>query len=202
MKFPFASEKFIKFFGRYIAAGLMVIIVLLCAAFYISGRPKKLTSYEGVTLGMGMAEVKYILGYPDSVLHPKKRVGTGKSEWQAFQIHASKEDVERSPNGVNDFYDWQYEKIYKRLDIGFGEGTSKVRSIGCYVDLQNAASVGVCAINGIKTNDLEEVVYDKFGEPSSSDITGVTKTIEYKNLNMKIYLTKKHVYYIKVEEIN
>ncbi len=166
---------------------------------YISNLPKKIISYEGISLGMDMTEVKYILGYPDRVLHPEEDLNKGKGKKDLAQIWASKEDIERSPNGVNDFFDWQYEKGVKRIDIGFDSSTSKVTSIGCYVDERKFVGAGTCSINGIQSLDKEEDIFGKLGTPSSSVIDNTTKTMVYSKYNMKINLVKKTAYYIIVQ---
>ncbi len=166
---------------------------------YISNLPKKSMSFEGISLGMDMNEVKYILGYPDSVLHPEEDLNKGKRKKMGIQMVASKEDIERSPNGVSDFYDWQFEKGAKRIDVGFDSSTSRVTSIGCYVDERKFVDAGTCAINGIQALEKEEDIFEKLGTPSSSFIENATKTVVYSKYNMKIYLVKKTAYYIIVQ---
>ena len=184
------------------------IAILVCCFFiassyylyrYISNLPKKIISYEGISLGMDMSEVKYILGYPDSASHPEEVLNEGKRRLRLSQIFASKEDIERSPNVVNDFFDWQYEKGVKIIDIGFDSSTSKVTSIGCYVDERKFVDAGTCAVNGIQSLDKEEDIFRKLGTPSSSVIDNTTKTMVYSKYNMKINLVKKTAYNIIVQ---
>ena len=184
----------------------MVISIFIVTLYflyrYISNLPKKVIAYEGISLEMDMSEVKYILGYPDSVLYPLEDVNKGKGKKMLAQLLASKEDIERSPNGAIDFYDWQYDKGVKRIDIGFDNSTSKVTSIGCYVDEREFVDAGTCAINGIQALDNEEDIFRKLGTPSSSVIDNTTKTVVYSKYNMKINLVKKTAYYIIVENFN
>lgn len=138
-----------------------------------------------------MNEIKYILGYPDSVLHPEEDLNKGKGKKMLAQMLASKEDIDRSPPGINDFYDWQYEYGVKRIDIGFDNSSSKVTSIGCYVDQNKYDDAETCSINGIQAFDKEEVIFRRLGLPSTSVINNITKTVVYTKYNMEIKLVKK-----------
>ena len=116
------------------------------------------------------------------------------------QMNASKEEIERSPNGVKDFYDWQFNKGNKRIDIGFSLSTKKVSSVGCYVDSNEFVNSGTCAVNNIQSMDTEETIIDKLGSPTTSTIEDSVKTLIYNKLNMKIMLSKKTAYYIIIEK--
>lgn len=166
---------------------------------YISNLPKKVIAYEGISLGMDMAEVKYILGYPDSVFHPAEDENKGKGKKMMVRWKASKEDITRSANGVNDFYLWDFSRGAKRIDVEFDNSTLKVNSIGCYVDTRNFVDLGTCAVNSIQALDSEEVIFDKLGTPSTSVIDDSTKTVEYSKYNMTISLVKKSAYFIRVK---
>lgn len=189
-----------------IVSGLIGICLASIASYhlfsYVSNLPKRITTYEGISIGMSMAEVKYILGYPDDVLHPAEDMSEGKGEKLLMQRYADKEDIRRSPKGVDGFYDWQYRLGPKRIDVEFDKSSLTVRSIGCYTDAKLfPVEPGTCAINNIQASDIEEVVLDKLGVPSSSVIENSTKILEYANYNMKIFLTRKVAYYIIVEDL-
>ena len=169
---------------------------------YISKLPKKVTNFEGVALGMDMSEVKYIFGYPDYVYYPVEDLNKGKGKPMMAQMQATKEQIEHSANGVNDFYNWSFNRGVKRIDIDFDSSNNKVNSIGCYVDVEKYINAGTCKVNNIQAMDIEEVIFDKLGSPSSSAIDNSTKTIIYNKYNMKIRLVKKTAYYIIVEELN
>jgi hypothetical protein len=116
-------------------------------------------------------------------------------------MNASKEEIERSPNGVKDFYDWQFNKANKRVDIGFSSTTNKVSSVGCYIDSTVFVESGTCTINNIQAMDTEETIIDKLGSPTTSSIEDSVKTLTFNKLNMKIMLTKKIAYYIIIEKL-
>ena len=92
--------------------------------------PKKATTYEGISLGASMDEVKYILGFPSYVLHPIEDLSKGKGKPMMAQMQATDKEIQNSSNGVDDFFDWQYDKDIKRIDIGFDVATRRVKSIG------------------------------------------------------------------------
>jgi hypothetical protein len=199
--FNFNFNKFYK-----IVFSIFIICLLIATSFslyrYIANLPKKVIAYEGISLGMDMSEVMYILGYPDAVYHPAEDFNKGKGKKMMTQLEASNEDIERSTNGVKSFYDWKYDRGVKRIDVGFNTSTLKVKSIGCYVDTKNFVDSGTCYVNNIQVLDSEEDVFDKLGVPTTSAIDDVTKTIKYYNYNMKINLVKEKVYYIIVENFN
>ena len=116
------------------------------------------------------------------------------------QMNASKEEIERSPNGVKDFYDWQFNKGNKRIEIGFNSSTNKVSSIGCYVDSNEFVNSGTCTVNNIQAMDTEETIIDKLGSPTTSTIEDSVKTLIFHKFNMKIMLSKKTAYYIIIEK--
>jgi hypothetical protein len=194
-------KKFLKI-ALIVGMACLASVAFYLAYGYISKLPKKVINFEGVALGMDMSEVKYILGYPDSVLYPVEDFNKGKGKPMMAQMLATKEQIERSANGVNDFYDWQFNRGAKRIDIGFDSSNNKVNSIGCYVDAKDYINAGTCAVNNIQALDSEEVILEKLGKPSSSIIDNSTKTITYNKYNLKINLVKKTAYYIIVEELN
>jgi hypothetical protein len=189
-----------------IVFAIFLICLLIATSYslysYIKTLPKKVIAYEGISLGMDMSEVMYVLGYPDSVYHPAEDFNKGKGKIMMTQLEASKEDIEHSSNGVKSFYDWKFDRGVKRIDVGFNSSTLKVNSIGCYVDASNFVDSGTCYVNNIQVLDSEEDIFNKLGAPSTSAINDVTKTIKYYNYNMKINLVKERAYYIIVEDFN
>ena len=185
-----------------VGVSCLASIAFYLAYGYISKLPKKVINFEGVALGMDMSEVKYIFGYPDYVYYPVEDLNKGKGKPMMAEMQATKEQIEHSANGVNDFYSWQFNRGVKRIDIGFDSSNNKVNSIGCYVDVEKYVNSGTCMVNNIQALDIEEVIFDKLGSPSSSVIDNSTKTIIYNKYNMKVLLVKKTAYYIIVEELN
>jgi hypothetical protein len=181
---------------------LFIVFLIGCyfSYQYILKLPKKIITYQDISLGMEMDEVIYVLGYPNSVLHPIEDLNKGKGKPMLAQMNASKEEIERSPNRVKDFYDWQFNKGNKRIDIGFSSTTNKVSSVGCYIDSNAFVDSGTCAINNIQAMDTEDTIIDKLGSPTTSSIEDSVKTLTFNNFNMKIMLSKKIAYYIIIEK--
>jgi hypothetical protein len=50
----------------------------------------------------------------------------------------------------------------------------------------------------VNIGDTEGDVKSALGQPSLEELSGVTKTITYDKLNVRLYLTKQKVYMIKV----
>jgi hypothetical protein len=182
---------------------LVIFFVLICfgvlyfSLMYISNLPKKVSEYQGISLGSSKDEVWYSLGVPYEVLFPLEEMKEIKGFWQRF---ATKEEIKKAPNGEKGFNTWQYEKKGYRIDINFDPLTGKVNQIGCYVSHGEWTDVTACRVNGIGALDSEDRVIDILGKPSSSSISGLTKELLYPNLNMKIILKQKSVYYIIVSQ--
>jgi len=183
---------------------LVTLFVLICSCLlffsirYINNLPKKVIEYQGISLGSSKDEVWYSLGVPNNVLFPPEYEKQIKG---FFQRHATKEEIKKAPDGEKGFNTWQYEKKGTRVDINFDPSTGKVNEIGCYVSLGEWTDVRACRVNGIGALDSEDRVIDVLGKPFSSSISGLTKELLYPNLNMKIILEKKYVYYIIVSQI-
>ncbi len=192
---------------------LVIFFVLICfgvlyfSLIYISNLPKKVSEYQGISLGNSKDEVMYSLGVPNEVLFPLEELKNARNLssmnevggfWQRF---ATKQDIEKTPDGKKGFNSWQYEKKGYRIDIDFDPLTGKVNQIGCYVSLGEWTDIRACRVNGIGALDSEDRVIDILGKPSSSSISGLTKELLYPNLNMKIILQQKSVYYIKISQI-
>ena len=193
---------------KNLGVGLLVALILTLSGYfifeYLSMRPKRVTSFESISLGMSMHEVKYILGRPRDVLYENIEKGGG-AKGRAVYLTATAEEIAQSPYGVGDFLYWMYDLDGKRIDVKYDEGTRKVRSIGCYVESSSVDSSstirkGTCAINNIEALDAEQTIIKQLGKPSLEEVSDYVKTMQYTDLNMKIYLEKMRTYYIVVEE--
>lgn len=176
---------------------------------YIVNIPKKVNAYQSISIGMPMAEVKYILGKPDLVLKPIEKFNfSNKDKFIVLdengQQIASEDDISKAKEGVNDFFDWHYSKYSSFITINFDPQNKIVKSIACHFSDKNELllKIGVCEINGIHALDGEDEVIAKLGEPSSSKIIDETKIMEFDKYNMKIYLSKKIVRSIMVLDMS
>ena len=180
---------------------LVIFFVLICfgvlyfSLMYISNLPKKVSEYQGISLGSSKDEVWYALGVPDEVLFPPQKYIETKGIWQKF---ATKDEIKKAPDGEKGFNSWQYNKKGYRVDIHFDSLTGKVKAIGCFISSKDWTDIRACKVNGIGALDSEDRVVDILGKPYSSSINGLTKELLYPNLNMKINFEQKSVYYIIV----
>lgn len=198
---------------KNLGVGLLFALILTLSGYfifeYLSKRPKKATSFESISLGMSMQEVKYIFGHASSVWYIQKRKEPsiydylhdslpvfGEDDW----VLATEKQVEESPQGIESFNYWHYDLDGKRVDVKYDEKTRKVRSIGCYVDSSSTVKKGTCAINNIEALDSEQKIIKRLGKPSLEEVSDYVKTLQYTDLNVKIYLAKMRAYYIVVEE--
>jgi hypothetical protein len=158
---------------------------------YISNLPKLENTFQSISLGMPMGEVKYVLGSPDYVLHPIKKFNFEKED----QTVVSKEEIANAKEGVNSFFDWHYSKSSSLVTVNFDSNKRIVKEIGCHFIDKNEflLGMGICEINGIHALDDEDTVLDRLGKPSSSKIIDETKIMEFDSYNMKIFLEKRIV---------
>ena len=180
--------------------GLLFLGLTVYAYRNVTNLPKAIRSYEGLTLGMPMSEVKYVMGYPDSVLFPPEDLSEGKGKPIMTSKVAADSDIASQSNGVDDFLQWTYLTGTKELSLRFNEKTKKLISIGCKNHLTPLSRSDVCQVNNVQLLDSEDKIISELGTPTNQSINGVTKSIYYKDLNMTIYLTKRIAYYISVDE--
>lgn len=182
----------------------LIIFVVIIFAVYQFRSPSFLknspvSSYLGISLNSSMDEVKYILGSPSEVLYEDKlpfKLEDGTTiDWALVQ--ATKEEISIK-KGVNNFYYWQFNLPEYRIDVSFDPSLKKVKSIGCYVSDSTTTIPKECGVLKLNIKDDESIITEKLGPPSKEEFSGVTKTIFYKELNLKLHLVKRKLYYIIV----
>lgn len=166
--------------------------------FFASQLPKKISTYEGISLGESKDSVFYALGPPTDVLFPPEDINSSEF-WKRSSRVANKKEISEARNGVKSFNLWAFKRKETRLDVDF-DNEDRVISIGCYYDLDKNEwlTTGACKANGIQLLDQEEQVKERLGSPDSEKIEDVTKTVIYKNLNMKLYFSRKILYFITI----
>lgn len=174
--------------------------LILIFGYFYSAKPSKLSALNGVSLGMDMNEVEYILGEPNLAweevpLDVKIKVKDG-TELSTFVLMVDADKVKKSPNQFYDFFYWNYEKISGNLMINFSD-KKVVKSISC----SSLDDKNVCDIYGIKLNDSEELVVSKLGSPTSSSIKNGYKFMKYKDLNLTVNFKEKKLVSLAIEEI-
>jgi hypothetical protein len=162
-----------------------------------------LNSYLQINLSSSMDEVKYALGIPSAVLFEDKmpfKLNDGSTvEWSLVQ--ATKEDISKK-KGVDNFFYWHFNFPDYRVDINFDPALKRVTSIGCYVSDSSSTIPKECSVLNFNVKDEEATIKAKLGNPSKEEISGVTKTLFYNDLNLKLLFVKKRLYYIIVEDFS
>lgn len=185
-----------KYLGASIA--LVVVVWAIYSTYsYIKNLPKPVTTFEGAALGESKDQVFYALGAPSEVFYGPKDLNS-TNIFDRVSPMATKEQVDKTPLREKGFNHWEYlRKDKPRLEIKFNK-EGKVDFIGCYVSPKDWAYINSCLVNGVQSLDTEERIIEKLGKPDNETIDGITKTMDFKKYNMKIFLTEKYAYYIVV----
>jgi hypothetical protein len=156
----------------------------------IGNVPHQQTGYDDLRLGMTMAEVKYVKGFPPNVVDKND-----KDTWGGWRvIKATKDDLKEKR--VDDFALWLYDRNDQtRLDVDFDLKKGTVNSIGCFSN-----GVMDCPpLVGIQDGTTEEIVLQKLGKPSHERIEGVSKRMYFEDLRVWFDLTQNKVYMMGVQ---
>lgn len=187
-----------------------IVVALVAGLFiykHVSERPKTITKYEHLEFGMDMNEVVYNLGTASNVFEEENSeitLSDGTVLKGGFLMLISADELKNKKKTFRDYFHWQYEdkNSAKTITVAFDEKTKQVISIGCMVDSRKNNAQSICDVNGIHTNTSEDYVIKRLGQPSEVSFQGATKSMVYSQLNMKIYLSLRQVYYIKIEKMN
>jgi hypothetical protein len=140
----------------------------------------------------------YRLGMPTHVLGAPEKGEWGGSQ-PVYTVGADKEDQNAMPKGskADDYDEWVYEEANPnvRLTVEFSK-SSIVKSLNLYSNSEK--SYGWTRIAGIGFGDSEEEII-RLGAPSNQTLDGVTKTIEYADLGLKVWLTKGKAYMVQIQ---
>lgn len=129
--------------------------------------------YAGIRLGMNQDEVLYIKGYPPTVLAEE----VPEPKLKGFLLVLDTNKLEKGKS-VRDYRHWSYKELSRSINIAFDEA-AKVAAIQCYSE----DKLGRCpAIAGIEDGNQEARVFRILGDTPHSEITGVTKSLTYRNL--------------------
>lgn len=186
---------YLRKFARGVFA-LFVIVVLIGGTWFgyraYESQPTPQTSYQNLSLGMGMEEVIYIKGVPNDVYSVEDPEREG---WQEV-IPVDELDKQEKRKDIKDYYDWAFhEETGSRVDVSFSPTSQKLVEITCHA---NSDDLARCGVLGIFTGASEEDVIDALGKPEHERIEGVTKTMEYPSLNLRMNLVKRKVYRLTV----
>lgn len=155
-------------------------------------RPRE---YMNVTLGDTRDEVRYKLGIPQSVLGPVIEDGEEKG-FQPVYDTDKKEGPTAIPSGkkYDDFDEWMYGDNVKYVVIDFSK-EGRARRVTCF----DSSKSSFCQpLAGVQIGDLEADIVKRLGPPSSSRISGVSKTITYEKRNLGVTLEKQKAYLLEL----
>jgi len=155
--------------------------------------PSIQTEYSGLRLGMTKDEVKYAIGYPNSVIRPSVET---EGEWKRVQKITATKDLKDKK--VEDYNDWQFARNFGYIEAVFDEHDERLIVAECLSQVRD----GLCpAIHGIKDGDTEQTVLQRFGTPDYSRLIGVTKEVYYTLIGIFFYLTQEQVYLLGINDI-
>ena len=161
-----------------------------------ANRPKKLTEFQSVSLGMSMDEVAYALAYPENV-YRIEQVDWGDGSIKDVRVKISEKELQKAKNGVKDYPVWSYVMDRSGVTITFDAKQKRVASISCSADKDPYRD---CYANRIYIGMGEASVIEKLGTPTHSSIDDTLKTLQYDQWNMTVRLMKRSVVNIEVHE--
>jgi hypothetical protein len=163
-----------------LALGILVLAGVSASAFYVWSNlpPSVQTEYAGLRIGMKKDEVKYVKGYPPSVLEPPNTEG----EFKGDQLVVATKDLLKNGKKIEDYNSWTYEDAAgSRLDLSFNPSSSALIVISCYSE----STLRLCPpISGITNSDSEQSVISKFGKPDEARLEGPAKSLFYKKIGL------------------
>lgn len=188
-------KKILKNLAIWVSGGICAIALLIWGYDYYQNFPAKQTTYYGISIGMSKPDVGYVMGEATQVGEMSK-----DPKFKGWYMITNPKEI---PGGKNIFnYDhWEYgpSDFEPRIDVNFDQKTQKVIEISCY----SRYDKGNCeSILGISTGTSEENIVEKLGKPNKEKIYGpnggLTKTLLYQHLNLKLHLEKKAVYSLMI----
>ena len=182
---------------------LAVGVLAYCFQLSVQFRAFKnqLAVVKGIRIGASRDEVKYRLGFPLSVLGPVKREDTDfKGGRWVYTVSGPDNDLNKMPatTKVEDYSEWVYEEASSnvRLTVEFNK-SCLIASINLYSD--NDKPFGWGPIAGLYSGDSEDKLL-RLGAPSRQNLDGFTKTLEYRDIGIEVWLTKGRAYSITIKE--
>jgi hypothetical protein len=97
--------------------------------------PQKQTAYANLRLGMAMAEVIYVKGFPQNVIqNPENLKNANKTEWWLAYPEVYPTNTLKNGQHVEDYRTWWYELDDRgtRIDVSFDATTKTLNQISCF----------------------------------------------------------------------
>jgi hypothetical protein len=179
---------------------LLVALGVVGAFVYekVRNMPRKQTAYAELVLGMTMPEVKYVKGYPPHVVKDAPKEPDPKDVWWQYpRVLDTLKDLKEGQH-IEDYSTWTFDQDNQnfRIDVDFNVATKTVNKIACY----SQKAMSCPPLIGIDDGMSEETIIERLGKPSHQHLDGVTREIEYKDLGVWFYLTKKTIYMMGVKD--
>lgn len=185
-------RRFMKRFA-FVVLGLVALTAVSIGGYYvwenIPTPVTRQTEYAGVRLGMSPDEVMYVKGYPPTVLTSKPG-----DEWKDFFLVVETSKLEKGKK-VTDYRNWGFKTYESELTVAFDEARTKVAVIRCF---SNDKRSRCPAIAGVQDGDSEQTVIRKLGPKHEQRIEGVTKSIVWPDLGIRLHLTTEEVFMLDV----
>jgi hypothetical protein len=177
---------------------------------WLEHRPRRLTSYQGVSLGDSKAVVEYKKGEPETVEDdpPVPQSPDYNPFRHLYTVAADQGQVNAIPNGksLKDFNLWSYSYGLKDpstgtklLDIGFDKATHLVDQIECFSDepVQNFCDLDF----GIDVGLSEQKTRNILGKPTTETLVDGTKTMFFQKYDLILKLRKQIITNIYVTSL-
>ena len=154
----------------------------------------KQTTYSDVRLGMTQTEVLYVKGVPDYVLEEPKE--DPLAEKFPGMLVIQRGEIPKNKR-TEDYSDWGFNLTDDsgNLTVSFSPISKKVMEVRCYSPQYSCAP-----IQSLKQGATEEEIVEILGKPVREQIHGVSKTLEYTDLNLSLWLVKKRFYMLAVKD--
>jgi hypothetical protein len=156
--------------------------------------------YANLRLGMAMAEVINVKGFPQKVIqNPENLKKPNKTEWWLAYLDVYSTNTFNNGQHVEDYRTWLYELDNRgtRIDVGFDATTKTLNQITCF----SQGETNCPHLLGILDGTRESAILEKLSKPTYEKINGVSKEITYENLGVFFYLSKQRVYMLGVRSV-
>jgi hypothetical protein len=160
---------------------------------------QSLKNFNGIYRWASRSEVLYRLGIPDRVIEsPKYDSSFGDYLSRVYDVNGPLGDINSLPKGMGykDYNEWVYEKTdgYSRMSIVF-DTNQLAKSLIWYNN--GDCETAWRPVGRIVCGDSEEDILEDLGDPDSSRIKDVSKTMNYVDIGITFTLTKGKVYMIE-----
>jgi hypothetical protein len=159
--------------GKFVR-NVMIVLAMgyVALTLYFVSQAAKL--YGGVVAGMQRADVRYVLGSPNSIAMAGESVARPGSGSDAAASEAASQ--------------WLYRRGGTLTTIGFEPDTGRVAFVSCYD--KDVTELGCPPVLGIGIGTVEDRIWFRLGRPSSERYNGEVKTIAYNELGLRFDLRK------------